>query len=273
MSVHQEISMHRLIPARHPMLPRRLPAAALVVAWTLAGGMTGAQADTVTLGVDAAPSPAVVYPQNSEHADDEHTHEGWSHWAQQPGQTLQRLTTSLRGLWARVQPRVNVALDPPVSPQAAGLALNRSISPTASVRSLQLFSNCGAEGGGFRASAGLLRADAGSWWVPSTDPISAPNLGVQRLLASGVLPSTNLLPADPATRGTRPYLGAGYSSGFSSNGAPSLWRFNADLGLMSLNNSSTGQFSQLLSGDRSVDDVVRELRFRPNIKVSVGYSF
>jgi hypothetical protein len=277
--------MRRPTPSSHPAQLRRTPAASGVASWVttsvassmaacvLGGAMAGAQADTVTPGVEAVASPASGYPLSGEHTDDSHTHEGWSHWAQQPGQTLQRLSTSLRGLWAKVQPRVNVVLDPPWSPQAGGLTLNRTIGPMASVRGLQLFSDCGADGGGFRATAGLLRADAGNWWAPSADPIGAPKLSVQRLYASGVLPSTTLLPADPAARGTRPYLGAGYSSGFSSNGAPSLWRFNADLGLMSLNNSSTSQFSQLLSGDRSVDDVVRELRFRPNIKVSVGYSF
>ncbi|MFM7001330.1 MAG: hypothetical protein ACKOXU_09750, partial [Limnohabitans sp.] len=54
---------------------------------------------------------------------------------------------------------------------------------------------------------------------------------------------------------------------------PSPWRFNADLGLISINSNNFGRISRALTGDQSVDQLMRELRFRPMLKVSVGYSF
>jgi len=53
----------------------------------------------------------------------------------------------------------------------------------------------------------------------------------------------------------------------------SSWRFNADLGLITINSNNIGRISQVLQGDMGVDALLRDLRLRPVIKVSVGYAF
>ncbi len=120
-----------------------------------------------------------------------------------------------------------------------------------------------AWGSGFRATVGLVR---GNTAVPFQEPSADGGLS----LGAQVL--------DPERAAnehqTVPYVGAGYSARL--NGQPSgagTWRFNADLGIISLNSQNIGRISRVFQGEAGVDDLVREMRLRPVIKFTVKYSF
>jgi hypothetical protein len=190
------------------------------------------------------------------------------------GSTLQQIGSSLRGLWATMQSRFRLAavLTPPGS--AATLASATEPSHEGSlirIRSgLQTLPDYAVEGG-FRATAGLVRAEGDNWWTTHNDRYSSNSY--QRLNASGVLSASNLITSETSYRTVRPYLGAGYSSRLVYKGSPSLWRFNADLGLLSVSDPSATRLSQAIQPERTVDDVLRDIRLRPTVKVSLGYSF
>jgi hypothetical protein len=189
----------------------------------------------------------------------------------QPGEVLSHIGTSLRGLWARMQGRIHIVVDQPSAPQLADLESEFIDAPLRVRGGLSLAG--GGDEGGFRAMAGLVRGESSNWWASHSDHSAGLNPSFQRLNAAGLLSGSGLRSTDPTFLGARPYLGAAYSTRLTSQGTPSLWRFNADLGLMSLQDSKNGQLGQLFSGERSLDDLFHDLRLRPNVKVSVGYSF
>jgi hypothetical protein len=69
------------------------------------------------------------------------------------------------------------------------------------------------------------------------------------------------------------YLGAGYTAQLPQPSGYSSWRFNADLGLISLNSSNIDRISRVFQGEQGVDALIRELRLRPVVKFSVNYAF
>jgi hypothetical protein len=188
--------------------------------------------------------------------------------------TLQQIGSSLRGLWASMQSRFRltaVYTPPGNSTSLAGAAEPSPEGGLIRIRSgLQALPDYAVEGG-FRATAGLVRTEGDNWWTTHNDRYSSNSY--QRLNASGVLSGNNLITSETSYRTVRPYLGAGYSSRLVYKGSPSLWRFNADLGLLSVSDPSTTRLSQAIQPDRTVDDVLRDIRLRPTVKVSLGYSF
>ncbi|MEY4765387.1 MAG: hypothetical protein RI907_2060 [Pseudomonadota bacterium] len=183
-------------------------------------------------------------------------------------QTWQRVGGSLRSMWSRVQTRLQ-AFGPTALITASG---SGNGEPT---RSLLLGTQLHTPDSSLRASAGLVRSETGNWWQTHTDRYGGLGSSYSRLSASGVLSSaSSLLPCDPAANTALPYLGASFSSRLTGDQrSASSWRLNADLGVVSIQNARNTPLGQTASSERSFDEVVRDLRIRPNVKVSVGYSF
>lgn len=176
------------------------------------------------------------------------------------------LTLRGKGFWPHWEGRIGVVVDRPVNPLKDSFVLAQpNLSGGLRIRSMHILSDYYLEGG-FRATAGLLRGDTGQSWWTSEGNGGGLNLSLQRL------DSLNLMNGSASQdQQTTPYLGAGYSNSLTLNGTRSAWRFNADLGLVNVNtNNHLGQVAQ---GDRTLDELVREMRLRPVVKVSVGYSF
>jgi hypothetical protein len=172
-----------------------------------------------------------------------------------------------QGFWPHWEGRIGAAIDRPVNPLKDSFVLAQPVQGGLHVRSMHVLSDYYIEGG-FRATAGLLRGETGQAWWSSGDNGGGLNLSLQRVDSLGLLGAPNNKPtADGNGQQTMPYLGAGYTSRLNLNGAASSWRINADLGLISLNSGKAFQ------SDKSLDDLVHEMRLRPMVKVSVGYSF
>ncbi len=260
----------RLDPSRQPTRPAwvaRLAGAVSSVA--LCSGLSLNTAHAQALQA-AAPPPQIEAPAEAPLAPEASPNASVFSW-RQPGEALHHIGTSLRGLWARMQGRVHIVVDQPSAPQLAELESEFTDAPLRWRGGLNLAS--GGDAGGFRAMAGLVRTEPSSWWVSHSDHTRNLNPSFQRLSAAGLLSGAGLRPTDPTFLGARPYLGAAYSTPLTPRGTPSLWRFHADLGLMSLQDSKNGQLGQLFSGERGLDELFHDLRLRPNVKVSVGYSF
>lgn len=179
-----------------------------------------------------------------------------------------------QGFWPHWEGRIGVVVDRPINPLKDSFVLTQpNQSAGLRVRSLHILSDYYVEGG-FRATAGLLRGDAGQAWWGSGGNGGGLNISLQRLDSLGLLNAVGMPGANPDAQ-TTPYLGAGYTNNLTINGTPSAWRFNADLGVVSANasTSTVNRLGQVLQGDRSLDDLVHEMRLRPMVKVSVGYSF
>jgi len=178
-----------------------------------------------------------------------------------------------KGFWPHWEGRIGAVIDRPVNPLKDSFVLAQPVQGGLHVRSMHVLSDYYLDGG-FRATAGLLRGETGQAWWSSGDNGGGLNLSLQGLDSLGLLGAPNNRPsADSNGQQTMPYLGAGYTSRLSFNGVPSSWRLNADLGLISINASNANHLSQVFQGDKSLDDLVHEMRFRPVVKVSVGYSF
>jgi hypothetical protein len=172
-----------------------------------------------------------------------------------------------QGFWPHWEGRIGAAIDRPVNPLKDSFVLAQPVQGGLHVRSMHVLSDYYIEGG-FRATAGLLRGETGQAWWSSGDNGGGLNLSLQHVDSLGLLGApSNQSSADGSGQQTMPYLGAGYTSRLSFNGAPSSWRINADLGFVSINSSKAGQ------SDKSLDELVHEMRLRPIVKVSVGYSF
>lgn len=180
---------------------------------------------------------------------------------------------SLNGqqFWPHWEGRIGVMLDRAYDPLKGSFVLAQPVpSSGLNMRSAHVLSDYYFSGG-FRATVGLVRGSVtqSSWSDGDDDTIgSGLNLSLQRV--------DNLALGDPRNQSyegenrTLPYIGAGYAVSLGSPGSDSMWRFNADLGLVSANSSS---ISRALQGEASLDDMVRDLRLRPVIKVSVRYAF
>jgi len=215
-------------------------------------------------------SPAAAPLRAPERADTEATKPFGS--GNRPS-ALQRLGNSLHGLWSRVQDHLSwpfttaSASDAPADTRSALLA---DLGSRRSLRSsgLMLYSQEAADGS-VRASMGLIQSDSGNWWQTRSDRYAALRSSYHRLSDAGVLSSAgSQVPCD--TFQARPYVGASFSSLLSPTRSTQAWRVNADFGLVSMGNTRTGLAT---TPERNADDLLRDVRLRPNVKVSLGYSF
>lgn len=173
------------------------------------------------------------------------------------------------GPWPNWEGRIGAVVERPVNPVRDSFVLAQPVEGGLRMRSLHLLADHYVEGG-FRATVGLVSGEAGQAWWSSGDHGGGLNLSLQQLDTLGSplgLSRRNLLPQAQA------YVGAGYSTRTESIGQATTWRFNADFGLLNTDPDSTDRLTGLLQGDRSVGDIVRGLRMRPVVKVSVGYAF
>lgn len=118
--------------------------------------------------------------------------------------------------------------------------------------------------GGLRATSGLLvgptslTLGAGALSSPSGLSVSRQSLSLW---------SPGIENGDPNT--TLPYIGIGYT-GQSAQGH---WGFKADFGLVGMGASNGLRLGRNVSLARSLDDVLRDLRFTPVIQVGLSYAF
>ncbi len=173
------------------------------------------------------------------------------------------------GPWPNWEGRIGAVIERPVNPVRDSFVLAQPVEGGLRMRSLHLLADHYVEGG-FRATVGLVSGEAGQAWWSSGDNGGGLNLSLQQLDTLGSplgLGRRNVLPQAQA------YVGAGYSTRTESIGQASSWRFNADFGLLNTDPDGTDRFTGVLQGDRSFGDMVRGLRMRPVVKVSVGYAF
>jgi hypothetical protein len=128
-------------------------------------------------------------------------------------------------------------------------------------------------GTGFRATLGLVRGATNlPWWVtPESSMRSGAGLTLQHMdvLSSEGMPSR----LGSSIHRTVPYLGAGYNGHMGESTGIHAWRFQADLGLISLDAGNATKLGKVLSGNQGVDELIRELRLRPVVKFSINYKF
>lgn len=173
------------------------------------------------------------------------------------------------GLWPHWEGRIGAVIDRPVDPLKDSFVLTQPNQQGLRLRSLHLLSDYYLDGG-FRATAGIVRGETGQAWWSTGERGGGLNLSLQRVdtLSLGSTPGS-----DASSQQTTPYVGAGYSTRLDTRGAVSAWRFNADLGIITINSSNINRISQVIMGDKPLDTIARDLRLRPVIKVSVGYAF
>lgn len=174
----------------------------------------------------------------------------WPHWEGRIGVTLDRAADPLKDSYVLVSPRLS-----------GNLSLR-----SAHVLSDYYFSN------GFRATAGLLRGSVTQSSWADGDANSPLNLSLHRLDTLSLATAGNRTTSEGEIR-TLPYVGAGYSARLTPVGAANPWRFNADFGIISINNNNIGRLSRVLTGEDSVSSLTKELRLRPLFKVSVRHAF
>ena len=171
--------------------------------------------------------------------------------------------------WLNWEGRIGAVIERPVNPVHDNFVLAQPAQGGLRMRSLHVLADHYVSGG-FRATVGLVSGEAGQAWWSSGDTGGGLNLSLQQLDTLGTPMGkrrNNLLPQAQA------YIGAGYSTRSDAVDASQDWRFNADFGLIDTASSSADRLGGMLQGERSVDDVVRGLRMRPVLKVSVGYAF
>lgn len=124
-------------------------------------------------------------------------------------------------------------------------------------------------GSGFRATSGvLLGSRAGTLLNASAAAgLSGRSFNVERRSLGGLaLPSSAENAPDS---GAIPYVGVGYT-GLAGKGS---WGFSADFGLMAQTPGSAVKLGRAFSGNQSLDDALRDMRFAPLVQVGVSYSF
>nr|WP_316640894.1 hypothetical protein [uncultured Roseateles sp.] len=115
--------------------------------------------------------------------------------------------------------------------------------------------------GGLRATSGLLMGPTSL----TLGGLSSPSgLSVNRQSLNLWGPGSD---SDPNT--TLPYFGIGYT-GQSAQGT---WGFKADFGLVGVGANNGLRLGRNPSLARSLDDVLRDLRFTPVIQVGLSYAF
>lgn len=171
------------------------------------------------------------------------------------------------GPWPRWEGRIGAVIDRPMNPVTDSFVLAQPVQGGLRMRSVHVLSDYYVQGG-FRATLGLVSGEAGQAWWSSGDTGGGLNLSLQQLDSLGNPFSRNRANSLPQAT---PYLGAGYSTRTPSVGAIGSWRFNADFGLINTNNLDG--VGDVLQGERPLGDLVRGMRLRPLVKVSVGYAF
>ena len=180
---------------------------------------------------------------------------------------------SQRADWPRLQGRLSLGTTMPLwradalnadssSLQVSGLSVMGDYYFTRALGSAR-------DAGGFRATSGVL-VGSRSTSLLSTLPtagLAGRAFSVGRSIGGLGLVGTDLAsPSDPTTV---PYFGVGYT-GLSARGG---WGFSADIGVMALSPSSAVKLGRVLSGNQSLDDVLRDMRLSPLVQVGVSYSF
>ncbi len=171
-------------------------------------------------------------------------------------------------LWPQWEGRVSVVLNTPGDAHSNPFSLVPVMGHGLKLHSLQVLSDYSV-GGGFRASLGLIRGSTSSPLLPG----DGGGLSVRTQQLDLVDPMSVNRPAHDEAQRTVPYVGVGYSDRVIEASGYGAWRFNADLGLISLNSQNIGRIGRVFQGEQGVDELVRELRLRPVIKFSVNYAF
>ena len=125
--------------------------------------------------------------------------------------------------------------------------------------------------GGLRATSGLIfgprsQLSSSQSYMTAVDSFS---LGSRRFGPSSSTYAVNAV-EDSATL---PYLGLGYT-GYTSLAGRGAWRFNADLGMVTHGLGTAVNPGRMFgSGQKRLDDSLRDLRPTPLFKLGVSYSF
>ncbi len=176
-------------------------------------------------------------------------------------------------LWPQWEGRIGMLVNRPLSAIKSSFALAYPAESGLGMRGLHVLSDY-YFAGGFRATAGLVRGETSQAWWSSGEHGGGLSLSLQKLDSLGLLGNMDAQARANALDGTtNTYVGAGYSTRLNTRSSFSPWRFNADLGLITINSNNIGRITQVLQGDRRLEDIARDLRLRPLIKVSVGYAF
>lgn len=171
--------------------------------------------------------------------------------------------------WSHWAPRLGVVI---TDTQPSGAYAMPSSSAGLKIQSAHVLSDYHL-GSGFKATLGLVRGATNlPWWqTPDSNMRGGAGLSVQRMdvLSNEGLPT--YLGSDPSR--TVPYIGAAYSGRLTESNGINAWRFQADLGLVSLNSSNAAHMGRVLSGEQGLDELIRELRLRPVVKFTINYKF
>jgi len=171
--------------------------------------------------------------------------------------------------WSQWAPRLGVVI---TDTQSASAYAMPSSSTGLKIQSAHVLTDYHL-GSGFKATVGLVRGATNlPWWeTPDSSMRGSAGLSVQRMdvLSNEGLPT--YLGTDPNR--TVPYIGAAYSGRFTESDGINAWRFQADLGLISLNSSNAAHMGRVLSGEQGLDELIRELRLRPVVKFTINYKF
>lgn len=120
-------------------------------------------------------------------------------------------------------------------------------------------------------SSGGLRATSGLLMGPMSLSLSGTSLGGQGGLSlnrqSASLWSPGLDSSDHST--TLPYIGIGYT-GQSTRGT---WGFKADFGLVGIGANSGPRLGGIPNSTQGLDEVLRDMRFKPVLQVGMSYAF
>jgi hypothetical protein len=181
------------------------------------------------------------------------------------------MSTQAAPMWPHWEGRIGVVLDHAVDPARQTFALTLPSAAGLKLHSAHVLSDYYFSGG-FRATAGLVHGHVNQFWGGSADQsASGLNLSLDSMDLAN-LPSTAAA-NDDANR-IVPYLGAGYSTHLTTQASGyGAWRFNADLGVISLNSGNIGRLGRVLQGDQGADELLRDLRLRPVVKIRVDYAF
>ncbi|RZT95022.1 hypothetical protein [Rivibacter subsaxonicus] len=132
-----------------------------------------------------------------------------------------------------------------------------------------------SRGGGFRATGGLLLGTRNPLWSGAlggtqlAPGLSAEHRDYNRYSLTG-------LPLDPDGNDSAalPYVGIGYTGLFGKRPLTGVgWGFSADLGMMSLSPASAVRLGNVLGGQQSAGDLVRDLQLNPMLHLGVSYAF